>query len=88
MDKSVLEKKWFCKKGSKDSDFWNISAKDTYSYSWIGVTYGDIGGICAKQIVKDHNEQLKVKKALPMRCQNPDKKVWKEVKDDSASKDV
>jgi len=62
--KQIMEKnqvKWRCELGCKGFDYWNIK---TIKGDSIATTYADVNGVYAKQIVSDHNEQLKIKKAL------------------------
>lgn len=61
MKKTVLDEKWKCYKPNGSNGFWYV---ETISNESIATTYVMFNGECAKRIVSDHNEQLKVKKAL------------------------
>ena len=63
MSKKVIELKWNASRGCTDPmyDYWHVN---TLSGVEICTTYNDKNGVRAKQIASDHNEQLKVKKAL------------------------
>lgn len=63
MKKTTIQLKWKAVKADPSPiyNYWYIKTTNGYE---ICTCYNDHNGINAKQIAKDHNEQLKVKKAL------------------------
>lgn len=59
MKKSVFEKKWRCFKPKGSNGFWYV---ETLTGESVCTTYVNYDGSMAKQIVKDHNKQLIIKK--------------------------
>jgi len=63
MSKKEINLRWKAVKATPDPTFnhWHVK---TLKGDDICTTYADYNGINAKQIAKDHNDQLKVKKAF------------------------
>lgn len=61
MEKSVLEKRWMAYRPKESNGYWCVETVDGYSVCTCYIR--EWAAKVAKQIVKDHNEMLKINKA-------------------------